>query len=59
MLYYLDEDKEDTHIECKRMSGTNEGKFKVICEEIKRVNSLEYSGSLIVADGDRTKSYGG
>ena len=28
-------------------------------EEIKRVNSLEYIGSIIEADGDRTTSYGG
>ncbi len=59
MLYYLDEDKENTNIECKRMSWTNEGQFKVIYEEVKMVTSLEYIGSLIEADGDRTKSYGG
>ena len=54
MLYYFGEDKEDKYIECKRMYWTNEGSFKVIDEEIERVNSFEYIGLLIEADGDST-----
>ncbi len=57
MLYYLDEDKEDIDKGCKRiyMSGIKQPRLKyMIDEEIERVHSFEYLGSLVEADGDST-----